>query len=200
MLEIGSGAGFLRDVIPDLITSEVFCCSNVDMVLDACNLPFPDCKLRGIAMTNVFHHLAEPRSFLAEASRCVRPGGVVVMIEPWVTPWSRLVYGRLHYEPFRPDVPDWEFSTSGPLSGANSALPWIIFHRDRERFEKEFREWRIREIRPMMPFRYLLSGGVSMRSLVPAWTSRFWRSVERALQPWMNKLAMFANIVLVRVL
>ena len=150
-------------------------------------------------MTDVFHHLAEPRNFLIETARCVKPGGAVVMVEPWVTPWSRLVYSRLHHEPFRPDVPDWEVATPGPLSGANSALPWIVFHRDRERFESEFQEWRIKEIKLMMPFRYLLSGGVSMRSLMPTWTFGFWRSLEKRFQPWMNTWGMFALIILDRV-
>ena len=199
VLEIGSGAGFLKDIIPDLITSEVLYCSNVNMVLDGCNLPFADCKLRGIVMTDVFHHLAEPRSFLMEAARCVKPGGVLVMIEPWVTPWSRLVYKKLHYEPFRPDAQEWEFPMTGPLSGANGALPWIIFKRDRVQFEIEFPQWQIKIIKLGMPFRYLLSGGVSMRSLMPAWTFGFWRSLEKRFQPWMNTWGMFALIILDRV-
>lgn len=199
VLEIGSGAGFLKDVIPDLITSEVLYCSNADIVLDGCKLPFPDSTLRGVVMTDVFHHLPQARFFLIEATRCVRPGGVLVMIEPWVTPWSRLVYKKLHYEPFRPDAQEWEFPRAGPLSGANSALPWIIFQRDRKQFESEFPQWRIRTVKLMMPFRYLLSGGVSMRSLMPAWTSRFWRSLEKRFQRWMNTWGMFALIILDRV-
>jgi len=47
-----------------------------------------------------------------------------------------------------------------------------------------------------MPFRYLLSGGVSGRSLMPGWSFTFWRKLENLLQPWMNHLAMFALIVL----
>src|SRR5262249_31802772 len=39
-----------------------------------------------------------------QATRCVRSGGVVAMIEPWVTPWSRFVYTRLHHEPFQPET------------------------------------------------------------------------------------------------
>lgn len=88
VIEIGSGAGFLKDIIPDVITSEIFLCSNISMVLDGCRMPFGDDTLRGIVMTDVFHHLSQPRLFLERAIRCVRPGGVVVMIEPWVTPWS----------------------------------------------------------------------------------------------------------------
>jgi hypothetical protein len=47
-----------------------------------------------------------------------------------------------------------------------------------------------------MPFRYLLSGGVSWRSLVPSWSFSLWRTIENLLQPWMRHLAMFVLIVL----
>ena len=89
------------------------------------------------------------------------------MLEPWVTPWSRFVYRWLHHEPFHPDMKDWEFQSSGPISSANGALPWIVFQHDREKFVCEFPEWHIREIYLNTPIRYLISGGVSMRSLMP---------------------------------
>jgi SAM-dependent methyltransferase len=130
VLELGSGAGFLKDFLPGLITSEIFYCPGVDVVLNGQDLPFAAGTLRGIVMTDVFHHLPHPRRFFTEAARCVRPGGVVAMIEPWVTPWSRLIYTRLHHEPFNPEANEWEFPTSGPLSGANGALPYILFDRD----------------------------------------------------------------------
>ena len=40
---------------------------------------------------------------------------------------SRVIYGALHHEPFRPDAADWKISGKGPLSAANGALPWILF-------------------------------------------------------------------------
>jgi hypothetical protein len=49
-----------------------------------------------------------------------------------------------------------------------------------------------------MPFRYLLSGGVSLRSLAPAWSFHICRCIEQALGPGMKWLAMFACIVLER--
>jgi len=199
VLELGSGTGFLRDYIPDLITSEIFRCPDVSVVVDGQQLPFADGALRAIVMTNVLHHLPQPRRFFAEAARCVRLGAVVAMIEPWVTAWSRLVYTNLHHEPFRPEAPEWGFPSSGPLSSANGALPWIIFERDRAQFEREFSEWQIPAIRPGMPFRYLVSGGVSLRSLMPGCTFGYWRRIENSLQPWMKTWAMFAEIVLVRI-
>ncbi len=198
VLELGSGPGFLGERIPGLITSEIFFVPGVRVVLDGCALPFADDSLRGIVMTDVFHHLLDARRFLFEANRCVGAGGSVVMVEPWVTPWSRIIYANLHHEPFLPNAAEWAFPSSGPLSGANGALPWIVFERDRARFEAEFPRWRIRAIEPFMPFRYLLSGGVSMRSFMPGIAFAAWRGLERVLRPWMKHLAMFAFIVLDR--
>ncbi|MFP5287686.1 MAG: class I SAM-dependent methyltransferase [Thermoanaerobaculia bacterium] len=198
VLELGAGAGFLSELVPGALRSEVFHTPGVDLVLDGLALPFGEGSLRGIAMTNVLHHLAHPLRFFADAERCVRPGGVVVMIEPWVSRWSRLVYLGLHHEPFLPEAREWELLEGGPLSGANIALPWILFVRDRERFEREAPGWRLRKIEPFMPFRYLAAGGISLRGLAPAASFPLWRALERALHPFRNHLAMFAHVVLER--
>lgn len=198
ILELGSGAGFLNEYLPDLITSEIFPCPNIHAVLSGHDLPFANASLRAIVMTDVLHHIPQPRRFFHEVTRCVRPGGRVAMVEPWVTDWSRLIYTHLHHEPFLPKTPAWEFATSGPLSGANGALPWILFERDRARFEREYPALNMHTIQPMMPFRYLISGGVSLRSLMPGWTTSLWRSLETRLEPAMPRLAMFAFIVLER--
>ena len=198
ILELGSGGGFLDEWLPRLITSEIQPSQDVRLVLDGQALPLAADSLRAIVMIDVFHHLPESPRFLREAARCVRRGGRVVMIEPWVSGWSSLVYSRLHHEPFRPDADSWEFPPGGPLSASNMALPWMMFVRDRARFEREFPQWRVVSLRPIMPFRYLLSGGVSMRALMPAATFGLWRAVERALTPWRRSLAMFAQIVIER--
>lgn len=198
VLELGSGAGFLRDVIPGIITSEVFPFPGVDLVADAQHLPFRDGGLSAIAMVDVLHHIPDCRRFFAEAARCVRAGGAIVAIEPWVSAWSRIVYGHLHHEPFRPDAARWDFPSSGPLSGSNQALPWIVFQRDRATFEQQYPQWRVAHVRPMMPFRYLVSGGVGLRSLAPGWAGPLVAGLERLASPIMDGLAMFAHIVLTR--
>jgi SAM-dependent methyltransferase len=199
VVELGSGGGFMSEFLPGLITSEVFPCPDVKLVMNGMQMPFLDGVLSGIVMTGVLHHIPDTRRFFADAARCLRMGGVIAMIEPWSSLWSRFVYSRLHYEPFEPKARDWGLPvTIGPLSGANLALPWIVFERDRARFEREFPELQIRAVRPMMPFRYLVSGGVSTRSLIPGWTFAYLRRVERILQPWMRTWAMFAHIVLVK--
>ena len=196
VLELGSGAGFFDEVVAETITSEIFLTPGIKVVLDGLQLPFADRSLRAIVMTDVLHHLPDVRRFFGEAARCVRPGGVVAMIEPWVSGWSKIIYTRLHHEPFRPDAAEWSVPTTGPLSGANGALPWIVFQRDRAIFERDFPQWRVERIRPMMPLRYLVSGGVSMRTLVPAFAFAPLRAMERAMGA---AGAMFAHVVLRRV-
>lgn len=198
VLELGSGAGFLTQYIPGLIASEVFPCSGIQLVLDARRLPFSSGSLKGIVMVDVLHHIPDSRAFLEEAQRCLRPGGSIAMIEPWVSTWSRLIYTRLHHEPFDLDAEEWNFPSSGPLSGANGALPWMIFARDRRKFIVEFPELEIRAVRPFMPFRYLVSGGVSMRQLMPEGTFHLWRKLESFFGAWPKHWCMFALIHLTR--
>lgn len=116
------------------------------------------------------------------------------MVEPWVSGWSKLIYTRLHHEPFLPEAASWKIPPSGPLSGANGALPWIVFVRDRARLAGMFPELQIDAIRPMMPFRYLVSGGVSMRSLMPGVLYGAWKGLESLLSPWSRSLGMFTLI------
>ncbi len=195
ILEIGSGAGFLEQLLPRLIKSEIFHLSNIDLVLDAAHLPFENQILSAIVMTDVFHHLPNPRLFLQEMVRTLPVGGRMVMIEPWVSKWSSIIYPRFHHEPFNPDMAGWEFPSSGPLSGSNQALPWIIFERDRVKFDREFSQLKVLKIHPMMPFRYLMSGGVSLRSLMPGWSTGFWKWVENQINPFMKNWGMFVLIV-----
>ena len=196
VLELGTGAGFLKQFCPELVTSDIFWLPDNTLTLDGQRIPFTAASLRGIVMINVLHHVPQTRLFFKEAVRCLRPGGVLAMIEPWLTKWSGLVYKSLHSEPCEPDQPAWEFSSTGPLSAANEALPWIIFQRDRGQFESEFPSLKIKTLQPFMPFQYLLSGGVSMRNLTPYWSAGLLQAFEKALQPWMGHLAMFAAITL----
>jgi SAM-dependent methyltransferase len=193
VLELGSGAGFLSQFLPEVITSEVFQAPGVRLIADACKLPLRNGSLDAIVMTDVFHHIPDVSRFLLEAERCVRPGGKIVMVEPWRTPWSEWIYTHLHSEPFSPGD-GWTISRSGPLSGANGALPWIVFQRDRAMFEAKYPKWGIKNVEPMMPFSYLLSGGVSLRSLMPGWMYRPVRRLEQMLQ--QKRWAMFALIEL----
>jgi len=196
ILEIGTGAGFLKTYVPKLITSDIMPVAGNDITCDARQLPFSDKCLRAIVLIDVMHHISNPVAFFKDAKRCIKKGGVIILVEPWVTPWSRIIFNRLHHEPFVPTSPNWSFPQRGPLSGANIALPWIIFQRDRERFCQQT-SWQIKLIKLTMPVRYLLSGGVSMRNLIPIWMIRPLTFLEKSIPLWMmEKTAMFAVVLL----
>lgn len=199
IVEIGSGAGFLKETIPNLIKTEIFHLPGMDALLDAHYPPFQPNSLSAIVMTDVFHHLSHPRQFFKNSIRALSMNGRIVMIEPWVSRWSKRVYPNFHHEPFDPLVKQWEFPTSGPLSGSNQALPWIIFQRDQLLFTHEFPQLKIKKIQPIMPFRYLLSGGVSLRSFMPGWSTGFWKWFERLFNRNMDDWAMFSVIVLEKI-
>ncbi len=197
VLELGSGGGFLKELHKDALASEVFFTPHIDIVLNAMALPLRTEALKAILMVDVLHHIPEPALFFHQAANCVRTGGRCLLIEPWNTPWGAWVFQHLHHEPFNTSG-DWSIPPAGPLSGANGALPWILFERDKELFCERFPEWRIACIKPMMPLAYLLSGGVSMRSLMPSWSYPWVRGIEERIPGLDGKFGMFAFIVIDR--
>jgi len=194
-VEFGSGPGFLKDLDPAVFASDVFCIPGLDLNFSAGHVPFKNNSLSCILMVDVFHHLPDPLAFLKEAERCLVRGGRVIMIEPFNSLFGRFVYRYLHQEPFEPEG-DWNPRGEGPLSRANSALPWIIFSRDRKRFEQECPGMKIKTIRPHTPFAYLFSGGLSYRTLLPGFLFRPVRWMERVLSPFRTHLSMFGTICL----
>jgi SAM-dependent methyltransferase len=197
-VELGSGPGFLQEEMSGIIKSDILLVPRIQIVLDGAACPFADGSLAALVMVDVLHHMPRAESFFHEAARVLAGEGLVVMIEPWMTGWSRRVYTRLHHERTDTTAPDWHFESSGPLSDANQALPWMIFERDRKIFKRKFPDLEIVEIRPMMPLRYLLSGGFSLRFGAPGWAYNLVSGLERLIEKAGGRAAMFALIVLRR--
>lgn len=195
VLELGSGGGFLKEVLPSVITSDVLNVPTVDKVFSACAMPFEDASLDAIVMVDVLHHIPDARAFFREATRCLKIGGRIAMIEPANTCWGRFIYTHFHHETFDPKA-GWSFKSIGPLTTANGALPWIIFHRDRQQFQTEFPQLTILKNRCHTPIRYLLSGGLTLRQLLPGWTYPVIKAIEFILSPLNLMLGMFETIVL----
>lgn len=196
VVEIGSSTSFSKQVMQGVITSDIVDTSRVDIVMDGQYLPFKDDTLRAIVMVDVFHHIPNVELFLRAATKCLKTGGVIAMIEPWATPWSALIYKYLHHEPFDRCTQSWRIQPGMPLTSSNQALPWIVFKRDRKIFEKKFQELKIASINLHSPFRYLLSGGISFRSLWPDKLFSLLRLTEDLLVPLNKYIAMFSTIVL----
>ena len=198
VVEIGSGGGFIKEVIGNAITSDVLALPNVDMIFSAVRMPFEESSVDAFFMFDVLHHIADPRAFFKETLRCLKTGGKMVMIEPSNTWWARFIYKNFHHEQFDPEG-RWELEAGGPVSLGNGALPWIIFSRDREVFEKEFPSLKVAGMRNHTPLRYLLSGGLTLRQLAPSFSYPLVKAIEYVLSPANNLLGMFQTIELEKV-
>jgi SAM-dependent methyltransferase len=194
-IELGSGGGFIKEVLPNVQTSDILPVSGTDYCFSALKMPFPDLSVDAFLMIDVFHHVADAAAFLKEMSRCLKPNGQIVMIEPANTWWGRFIYQNFHHEPFDPFA-DWTLQPGGPMSSANGALPWIVFKRDFLRFQVEFPELRVKNISYLAPFRYLISGGLSLRQLLPGFMYQPIKCLEWLVNPFQKWLGLFMSVSL----
>jgi len=199
VVELGSGGGFAQEVIPGLITTDVLPYDGVDQVVDATKMPFADGSVRFFGMLNVFHHIPDVEAFLTEATRCLAPGGRMLIIDQhpgWI---GKPILRYIHHEPFRPDADNWRFDSTGPLSGANGALAWIVFVRDFQRFQKDFPGLSLLNYRPFAPLSYWLAGGLKSWSLLPGPAKSLARALDRTLLSISKDSGCFVEIDVVRV-
>lgn len=199
VVELGSGGGFVKDVIAEAVTSDVIPYPGVDRVVDATRMPFADGSVRALLLQNVLHHIPDVSAFLREAERCLAPGGRVLIADQYPGWIGGFVYRHLHDEPFDTAATEWRFPSKGPLSDANGALAWIVFERDRARFEREHPRLRLEAFRPHTPLRYWLAGGLKRWSLLPGplFGAASW--FDRALCRLSPNWASFVDVELVRV-
>jgi len=99
IVELGSGIGNIRDVIPGCIRTDLFPNPWIDQVENAYTLSFGDGDCSHLILFDVFHHLRHPRTALQECRRVLQSRGRVILFEPYVSLTGRLVYGPLHHEP-----------------------------------------------------------------------------------------------------
>ena len=83
------------------------------------------------------------------------------------------------------------------MTGANQALSYIVFNRDKARFQKLFPQLEIIYHAPLTnQIRYLLSGGLNFRQLVPDVLNGPLKGLEMLLAPLARMLALHHVLVL----
>jgi SAM-dependent methyltransferase len=195
-VEIGAGSSMLKSVIPDVESTDIVPSPGLDRVVDAMNLPYGDNSLRAIFGIHCFHHLDDPFKFLSELDRACRPGGGAVLVEPYYGPIASFIYKRLHpNEGFDKAGPVMR-PRAGPMSGANQASSYIVFVRERQAFERKFPGLELEHMEPLTNYiRYIVSGGINFRQLLPDATIPLLKATEFALSPLRSILAIHHVLV-----
>ncbi len=221
ILELGGGSGNFKEYFlahhpqqGTLIASDIVPTRHCDLAADAMDLPFPDASLDNIIMQDVLHHIPFPLRFFAEAQRTLRPGGRIIMTEPYISPFSRLVFKLAHPEPVDlratlfadNSIQNSEFriqniSDPSPLRGtgafaSNQATPTLLFFRDLEKFNARFPHLQIKHRLRRSLLVYPLSGGFSGPKLLPRFLEPLAWAAEKYLTPLAPLLAFRLLVVI----
>ena len=202
-VELGCGCGALRDHLGKLIATDVLPTPWCDVVADAVALPFRSSSLGNVIAFDVLHHVPTPLSVLRECERALAPGGRAIFIEPYATPFARLVYGLFHHEPIDLgyDVATPPPCEQPPGAFANMGISRLVF--DRSAAARSSETPRLVEVhrRTLSGICYPLVGGFNYPSFVPARLVRpFARFEDRILRGRLGRFfALRLLIVLERI-
>src|SRR4051812_26030622 len=71
-VELGSGGGFIKEIFPNITTSDILPLPDLDKIFSALDMPFPDQSVDAFFMIDVFHHVPDSHRFLRELIRCLK--------------------------------------------------------------------------------------------------------------------------------
>jgi SAM-dependent methyltransferase len=201
IVELGSGMGSIKEVIPDCVTTDLFSNPWLDRQENAYSLSFGDRAVSNLILFDVWHHLRYPGTALAEFSRVLAPGGRLIVLDPAMSWSGRLIYGLCHHEPLGLRLPiTWDapagFRASDSDYFAAQASASRIFWR-REAPER-LTGWTLKEVTALASFEYFATGGFSGPQLGGPALFRFWRRLDQVLSRFPNLFAARLLIVLIR--
>lgn len=190
-LEIGGGIGNLKEILDNVISSDIQYSPDLDLVADAQNLPFAEQSLSNIVMLDVLHHLEFPVRFFDEAARVLEPGGRIVMVEPAITPGSSLFYRFIHHEPVdmsADPLVDGDPDPERDPYDSNQAIPTLLVTRHLNRVQDRFPTLTLKRVEWFSFAAYPLSGGFKPWSLVGERFARGLLAAEKRLEGLFGRL------------
>ncbi len=181
VLEVGSGVVPLKRVFPQALAADIEIGEDIDCVLDAHHLPFPNASFDVVVCQNAFHHFKDPLRALKELTRILKIGGILLIVDPLTSRFASLIYPHLFdFEGYDPASQSFNYL---PVEGGhipNQALSHVVFVANKCEVMKtlpgvEF----IHSERLTTGLRYLLSGGLNFKPLVPSIILNLCKSLER---------------------
>ncbi len=187
VVELGSGIGNVKHVIPHCIRTDLFLNECIDQIENAYKLSFPDNSVSDLILFDVFHHLQYPGTALEELHRVLLPKGRVIIFEPCLSSiLGFIVFGLLHHEPlgmkesiqwFAPE--EWYHGTVDYYA-AQANTSRIFFNK---KFKKYFSQWDVKIKKQFSAISYVLSGGYSKPQLYPTAALPVMRVLDKICDP-----------------
>ena len=198
-IEIGAGVSFMKKIYPDVIVTDVKRADHLDGVLDAQNMNLDDVSVRAFYGINCFHHFPAPELFFDELNRVLAKGGGCILIDPYYGPLAGFLYAKLFKtETFDKSQREWS-NTAGVMVGANQALSYVVFVRDRVIYTSKFPNLKIIHMETLNNYlQYLISGGLNFKQMIPDFLFPVIRFVEFLLTPVSRLFALHHIIVIMK--
>jgi SAM-dependent methyltransferase len=190
-IELGSGIGKFKQFNSNAVITDVEPTRWADSVVDAERLPYADSTIANVVLLDVFHHLADPARFLDEAVRVLKPGGRVVLVDPYCSSLSTLVYWRFHHERTDLNASPFEHDAQtgvAPLE-SNQARATLVFFEHRGEYARRWPALPVVATERFAFVVYPLTGGFTRTPLLPKLLYTPLTLVERVLQPAAPLLA-----------
>lgn len=192
-LEIGSGPGLIADIEPSVIRSDILHSPWIHLSVDAHHLPFATDSLDNVIGLDVLHHFSQPLAAIKEITRSLRPGGKLILVEPWITPFSRIVYTHFHQEDCdlsaEPWIVDNEPDIQKQAFDGNAAIPYLLVTRAQQQSRILIPELLLDSVKPFSSLTYLFSFGFKPVNMMPMFLYPFAYALERVTQPLWQRFA-----------
>lgn len=182
VVELGSGIGNIKEVIPECLRTDLFQNPWLDRTENAYALSFADGSISNLILFDVFHHLRYPGEAFREFGRALAPGGRVLIYEPCMSLLGRIVYGAFHHEPIAMgdpiawNAPDgWSAEQADYYAAQGNASRIFLDMRADQRIEN----LQLLSVKRFALLSYVLSGGYSGRQLYPDAAYAAMRTLDR---------------------
>ena len=196
VVEIGCGPSFLKEVYPNTLYTDIEKHGNCDLVANALNMPFKEESIDMLFLHNVFHHIPDVEKFLNDANKVLKKGGLIYIIDPHKSFFSKIIYKYFHHEKFD-TLSSWKFNSADPQRDSNQALAWIVFERDLDFFKARFKNLEIIEKKYFSFLTYLVSGGFNYKIRIPMFFLKILFIFEKIFKALMRKyLGLFCEILI----
>jgi SAM-dependent methyltransferase len=198
-VELGSGLGTIKEVIPTCITSDLFSNTWLDRRENAYKLSFASESVANPILFDVWHHLQFPGTALKEFERVLRKKGRLILFEPEMGLLGKLIYSLAHPGPVALNRPLGWFASSDfqphdarYFAGQSSAHRVFVLGEFREMLDS----WEVVEVCRLSSLAYLLSGGFGKPKLCPSGLLPLLNGIDRVLSRAPSLFAVRLLVVL----